>query len=189
VTLSRQTSSTRIAKHRSFIELKFLQNFCSSCKTLADQVARNPRFCCTWKVARCLFSLSADGNHDKFRIFLFRFSRSNSCACVQMHGITTLANLVEWKEKEIQTHYNDTYHISSYSYPPLSSSNPNLNFPLFSPTKSGYQQLTLSINVFHMFLMFLVPLSCSDLFPPYHLFLYLYLVTSSLSTQSNPLPI
>src|SRR5215467_14015711 len=36
--------STRIAKHRSFIKLKFLQNFCSSCKTLADQVARNPRF-------------------------------------------------------------------------------------------------------------------------------------------------
>src|SRR5215475_3986373 len=42
-----QTSSTRIAKHRSFIKLKFLQNFCSSCKTLADQVARNPRFYCT----------------------------------------------------------------------------------------------------------------------------------------------
>jgi hypothetical protein len=35
VTLSRQTSSTRIAKHRSFIKLKYLQNFCSSCKTLA----------------------------------------------------------------------------------------------------------------------------------------------------------
>jgi hypothetical protein len=48
VTLSRQTSSTRIAKHRSFIELKFLQNFCSSCKTLADQVARNPRFYCIY---------------------------------------------------------------------------------------------------------------------------------------------
>jgi hypothetical protein len=44
VTLIRQTSSTRIAKHRSFFKLKFLQNFCSSCKTLADQVARNPRF-------------------------------------------------------------------------------------------------------------------------------------------------
>ena len=53
VTLSRQTSSTRIAKHRSFIKLKFLQNFCSSCKTLADQVARNPRFYCIrhiWRV-------------------------------------------------------------------------------------------------------------------------------------------
>jgi hypothetical protein len=49
VTLSRQTSSNRIAKHRSFIKLKFLQNFCSSCKTLADQVARNPRFYCTHK--------------------------------------------------------------------------------------------------------------------------------------------
>jgi hypothetical protein len=48
VTLSRQTSSTRIAKHRLFIKLKFLQSFCSSCKTLADQVARNPRFYCTW---------------------------------------------------------------------------------------------------------------------------------------------
>src|SRR5215510_4375167 len=48
VTLSRQTSSTRIAKHRSFIKLKFLQNFCLSCKTLADQVARNPRFYCSW---------------------------------------------------------------------------------------------------------------------------------------------
>jgi hypothetical protein len=46
VTLSRQTSSTRIAKHRSIIKLKFLKNFCSSCKTLADQVARNPRFYC-----------------------------------------------------------------------------------------------------------------------------------------------
>jgi hypothetical protein len=44
VTLSRQTSSTRIAKHRSFIKIKFLQNFCSSCKTLVDQVARNSRF-------------------------------------------------------------------------------------------------------------------------------------------------
>jgi hypothetical protein len=49
VTLRRQTSSTRIAKHRSFIKLKFLQNFCSSCKTLADQVARNPRVYCTGK--------------------------------------------------------------------------------------------------------------------------------------------
>ena len=38
VTLGRQTSSTRIAKHRSFIKLKLLQNFCSSCKTLADQL-------------------------------------------------------------------------------------------------------------------------------------------------------
>jgi hypothetical protein len=46
VTLRKQTSSTRIAKHRSFIKLKFIQNFCSSCKTLADQVARNPRFYC-----------------------------------------------------------------------------------------------------------------------------------------------
>jgi hypothetical protein len=40
-------SSTLIAKHRSLIKLKFLQNFWSSCKTLADQVARNPRFYCT----------------------------------------------------------------------------------------------------------------------------------------------
>jgi hypothetical protein len=47
VTLSRQTSSTRIAKQRSFIKLKFLQNFCSSCKTLADQFARNSKFYCT----------------------------------------------------------------------------------------------------------------------------------------------
>ena len=52
ITLSRQTSSTRIAKHRSFIKLKFLQNFCSSCKTLADQVARNPRFYCKKKSHR-----------------------------------------------------------------------------------------------------------------------------------------
>jgi hypothetical protein len=52
VTHSRQISSTRIAKHRSFIKLKFLQNFCSSCKTLADQVARNPRFYCTMYVHR-----------------------------------------------------------------------------------------------------------------------------------------
>jgi hypothetical protein len=44
--LSRQTSSTRTANHRSFIKLKFLQNFCSSCKTLANKVARNPRFYC-----------------------------------------------------------------------------------------------------------------------------------------------
>jgi hypothetical protein len=49
VTLSRQTSTTRIAKHRSFIKLNFLQNFWSSCKTLADQVARNPRFYCIMK--------------------------------------------------------------------------------------------------------------------------------------------
>jgi hypothetical protein len=47
VTLSRQTSSTHIAKHCSFIKSKFLQNFCSSCKTLANQVTRNPRFNCT----------------------------------------------------------------------------------------------------------------------------------------------
>ena len=53
VILSRQTSSTRIAKHRSFIKLKFLQKFCSSCKTLADQVARNPRFYCTYIYFQC----------------------------------------------------------------------------------------------------------------------------------------
>src|SRR5215471_14174044 len=47
-----QTSSTRIAKHRSFIKLKFLQNFCSSCKTLADQVARNPRF---YSITYCMY--------------------------------------------------------------------------------------------------------------------------------------
>jgi hypothetical protein len=48
VILNRKTSSTRIAKHCSFIKLKFLQNFCSSCKTLVDKVARNPRFCCIY---------------------------------------------------------------------------------------------------------------------------------------------
>ena len=48
VTLCRQTSSTRIAKHRSIIKLKFLQNFCLSCKTLSEQVARNPRFYCMY---------------------------------------------------------------------------------------------------------------------------------------------
>jgi hypothetical protein len=53
VTLSRQTSSTRIAKHRSIIKLKFLQNFCSSCKTLADQVARNSRFYCNYSERSC----------------------------------------------------------------------------------------------------------------------------------------
>jgi hypothetical protein len=65
MTLSRQASSTCIAKHRSFIKLKFLQNFCSSCKTLADQVARNPRFYCTlvcstsrWKTASTQTAMS-----------------------------------------------------------------------------------------------------------------------------------
>jgi hypothetical protein len=53
VRLSRQTSSTRISKHRSFIKLKLLQNFCSSCKTLADQVARNPRFYCIYLNLGC----------------------------------------------------------------------------------------------------------------------------------------
>jgi hypothetical protein len=60
VTFSRQTSSTRIAKHRPFIKLKFL--LCSSCKTLADQVARNPRFyytsiklnCICWSSTHCI---------------------------------------------------------------------------------------------------------------------------------------
>jgi hypothetical protein len=82
VTLSRQTSSTRIAKHRSFIKLKFLQNFCSSCTTLADQVARNPRFYCIPKHARnvvvtpvkCglpwLLTLPAGHDHFKVRMFL-----------------------------------------------------------------------------------------------------------------------
>jgi hypothetical protein len=44
------TFSTRIAKHRLFIKLKLLQNFCSSCKTLADQVAHNPRFYCIFEM-------------------------------------------------------------------------------------------------------------------------------------------
>jgi hypothetical protein len=30
--------------NRSFIKLKFIKNFCSSCKTLSDQVTRNPRY-------------------------------------------------------------------------------------------------------------------------------------------------
>jgi hypothetical protein len=39
--------NTRIARHRSFIKLKFIKNFCLSCKTLADQVTRDPRYHCT----------------------------------------------------------------------------------------------------------------------------------------------
>ena len=64
VTLSRQTSSTRIAKHRSFIKLKFLQNFCSSCKTLADQVARNLRFYCILLSNHKITCLSPEGHHN-----------------------------------------------------------------------------------------------------------------------------
>jgi hypothetical protein len=37
---------TRIARHHSFIKLKFIKNFCSSCKTLTDQITRNPRYPC-----------------------------------------------------------------------------------------------------------------------------------------------
>jgi hypothetical protein len=35
VTIGRQ--STHIARHRSYIKLNFIKNFCSSCKTLAIQ--------------------------------------------------------------------------------------------------------------------------------------------------------
>jgi hypothetical protein len=42
VTLGRQ--STRIARYRSYVELKFIKNLCSSCKTLANKVTRNPRY-------------------------------------------------------------------------------------------------------------------------------------------------
>jgi hypothetical protein len=39
--------NTRIARHCSFIKLKFIKYCCSSCKMLADQVTRNPRYHCT----------------------------------------------------------------------------------------------------------------------------------------------
>jgi hypothetical protein len=39
-------NSTRIVRHRSFIKLIFIKNFCSSCKTLADQATRNPMYHC-----------------------------------------------------------------------------------------------------------------------------------------------
>jgi hypothetical protein len=47
VTLGRQ--STRIARHRSYIELKLINNFCSSCKTLANQFTRNQMYHCICK--------------------------------------------------------------------------------------------------------------------------------------------
>jgi hypothetical protein len=43
---TKRIANTRIARPRSFIKLKFINNFCSSCKTLADQVTRNPRYHC-----------------------------------------------------------------------------------------------------------------------------------------------
>jgi hypothetical protein len=61
VTLSRQTSSTRTAKHRSFIKLKFLKNFCSSCKTLADQVARRPS--CSQSKVPLYFKIGRPSGH------------------------------------------------------------------------------------------------------------------------------
>ena len=36
--------TTSIARHWSFIKLKFIRKVCSSCRTLAEQVTRNPRF-------------------------------------------------------------------------------------------------------------------------------------------------
>jgi hypothetical protein len=41
-----QQKSTCIARHRSFISLKVINKFYSSCKTLANQVTRNPRYHC-----------------------------------------------------------------------------------------------------------------------------------------------
>jgi hypothetical protein len=41
MTLSRQ--STRIARYRSYIKLKFIKHFCSSCKALAKQVTRKSK--------------------------------------------------------------------------------------------------------------------------------------------------
>ena len=47
--------TTWIARHRSFIKLKFIRNVCSSCGTLTEQVTCNPRFYCIsrwWWFAR-----------------------------------------------------------------------------------------------------------------------------------------
>ena len=38
--------TTRIARHRSLIKLKFIRSVCLSCRTLAEQVTHNPRFYC-----------------------------------------------------------------------------------------------------------------------------------------------
>ena len=38
------TYTTRIARHRLFIKLKFIRNVCLSCRTLTEQVTHNPKF-------------------------------------------------------------------------------------------------------------------------------------------------
>ena len=43
--------TAHIARHRSFIKLKFIGNACSSCGTLAEQVTRDPRFYCICSMA------------------------------------------------------------------------------------------------------------------------------------------
>jgi hypothetical protein len=99
--LSRQSSSTRIAKHRSFIKLKFLQNFCSSCKTLADQVARNPRFYCIRNYKRILFVYKTHNEIDLILVgrfwqsgtFYVRFSAKITL------GLTTWILVVELKKE------------------------------------------------------------------------------------------
>jgi hypothetical protein len=62
VTLIRQ--STRIARHRSYIKLKFIKNFCLSCKTLANQVARNPGYHCTSLGAKSIYIDEIVGDHQ-----------------------------------------------------------------------------------------------------------------------------
>jgi hypothetical protein len=47
MTLDRR--STHIARHRSYIELKFIKHFCLSCKILANKVTRNSRYHCIYK--------------------------------------------------------------------------------------------------------------------------------------------
>jgi hypothetical protein len=97
VILSRQTSSTRIAKHRSFIKLNFRQNFCLSCKTLADQVARNPRFHCIYYLcwppaAQC------EKLHDRSRIQF----RQNAGVCASSLKVLKISNM-EIISKQLHT--------------------------------------------------------------------------------------
>ena len=40
--------TTPTARRRLFIKLKFIKNICSPWGTLTEQVARNPKFYCTW---------------------------------------------------------------------------------------------------------------------------------------------
>ena len=50
------TRTIWIARHHSFMELKFIRNVCSSCRTLTEQVSRDPRFYCVNQYMQQLFA-------------------------------------------------------------------------------------------------------------------------------------